>query len=98
MSISYEDRTSSSPEIVNFFEQFLIISYAPNAERVIKTGVQFFFGHAVIPGIFIYKLFEDGEINICGKATQGGKNIGVPEGTWVIMFNDITGEFSIIAK
>lgn len=41
---------------------------------------------------------EDGEINICGKATQGGKNIGVPEGTWVIMFNDITGEFSIIAK
>ena len=40
----------------------------------------------------------DGEVNVCGKGTNGGKNIGVPEGTWVIMFNDITGEFSIIAK
>jgi len=40
----------------------------------------------------------DGEVSTCGKATQGGKNIGVPEGTWVIMFNDITGELSIIAK
>lgn len=41
---------------------------------------------------------EDGEVNTCGKATNGGKNIGVPAGTWIIMFNDITGEFSIIAK
>ena len=41
---------------------------------------------------------EDGEISICGKGTSGGKNIGVPAGTWIIMFNDITGEFSIIAK
>lgn len=41
---------------------------------------------------------EDGEISTCGKAANGGKNIGVPAGTWIIMFNDITGEFSIIAK
>lgn len=41
---------------------------------------------------------DDGEINTCGKGTNGGKNIGVAEGTWIIMFNDITGEFSIIAK
>lgn len=41
---------------------------------------------------------EDGEISTCGKGTSGGKNIGVPTGTWIIMFNDITGEFSIIAK
>ena len=40
----------------------------------------------------------DGEVNTCGKGTNGGCNIGVPEGTWIIMFNDITGEFSIIAK
>ena len=41
---------------------------------------------------------EDGEVNVCGKGTNGGKNIGVAEGTWVIVFNDITGEFSIIKK
>lgn len=41
---------------------------------------------------------EDGEISVCGKAASGGKNIGVPAGTWIIMLNDITGEFSIIAK
>lgn len=41
---------------------------------------------------------EDGEVNTCGKGTNGGKNIGVAEGTWIIAFNDITGEFSIIAK
>lgn len=40
----------------------------------------------------------DGEVNTCGKGTNGGKNIGVAEGTWIIMFNDITGEFSIITK
>lgn len=40
----------------------------------------------------------NGEVNTCGKATNGGSNIGVAEGTWIIMFNDITGEFSIIAK
>lgn len=40
----------------------------------------------------------DGEVNVCGKCTSGGKNIGVPEGTWIIMFNDMTGEFSIIEK
>lgn len=41
---------------------------------------------------------EDGEISTCGKGSAGGHNIGVPAGTWIIMFNDITGEFSIIAK
>ena len=40
---------------------------------------------------------EDGEVNTCGKGTGGGKNIGVAEGTWIIVFNDITGEFSMIA-
>ena len=37
----------------------------------------------------------DGEVNLCGQASNGGKNIGVAEGTWIIMFNDITGDFSI---
>lgn len=41
---------------------------------------------------------EDGEVNTCGKGTAGGKNIGVAEGTWVIVFNDITGEFTILPK
>lgn len=41
---------------------------------------------------------NDGDIATCGKATNNGKNIGVGEGTWYIMFNDITGEFSITAK
>jgi hypothetical protein len=41
---------------------------------------------------------EDGEVNLCGKATGGGHNIGVAEGSWIILFNDITGEFSITAK
>jgi len=40
----------------------------------------------------------NGEVNTCGKCTAGGSNIGVAEGTWVIVFNDITGEFSMIAK
>ena len=40
----------------------------------------------------------DGEVNTCGKGTNGGCNIGIAEGTWIIMFNDITGEFSIISK
>lgn len=40
----------------------------------------------------------DGEISTCGTGTNGGSNIGVPAGTWVIMFNDINGDFSIIAK
>lgn len=40
----------------------------------------------------------DGEVNTCGKAKNGGSNIGVAEGSWIISFNDITGEFSIIAK
>ena len=40
----------------------------------------------------------DGEVNTCGKGTGGGKNIGVAEGTWVIVFNDITGEFTILPK
>lgn len=40
----------------------------------------------------------DGEVNTCGKGTAGGKNIGVAEGTWVIVFNDITGEFTILPK
>lgn len=39
---------------------------------------------------------SDGEINICGKATNGGQNIGVAEGKWLVSLNDITGEFSII--
>lgn len=41
---------------------------------------------------------NDGDIATCGRATNNGKNIGVGEGTWYIMFNDITGEFSITAK
>lgn len=41
---------------------------------------------------------NDGDLNACGVGTNGGHNIGLAEGTWVIMFNDITGEFSIIAK
>ena len=40
----------------------------------------------------------DGDVNLCGKATTSGANLGLEEGTWVINFNDITGEFSIIAK
>ena len=40
----------------------------------------------------------DGEVNVCGQGSQGGKNIGVPEGTWIIVMNDITGDFSIIKK
>ena len=40
----------------------------------------------------------DGEVNLCGKGTAGGHNLGLDEGTWVIVFNDITGEFSITAK
>lgn len=40
----------------------------------------------------------DGSVNLCGKATTSGANLGLEEGTWVICFNDITGEFSIIAK
>lgn len=40
----------------------------------------------------------DGKVNTCGKGSNGGHNIGVAEGTWIIGFNDITGEFSIIAK
>lgn len=39
-----------------------------------------------------------GDINVCGKGTNGGNNIGVAAGTWIVMFNDITGEFSIIAQ
>lgn len=38
----------------------------------------------------------NGEVNICGKGTNGGSNIGVAEGKWIVGFNDITGEFSII--
>ena len=41
---------------------------------------------------------EDGEVNTIGKGTGGGKNIGVAEGTWIIVFNDITGEFTILPK
>lgn len=41
---------------------------------------------------------DDGEVNTCGVATGGGKNIGVAEGTWIIVFNDITGEFSMLAQ
>jgi len=40
----------------------------------------------------------NGEVNTCGKATNNGSNIGVAEGSWIIVFNDITGEFSMIAK
>lgn len=40
----------------------------------------------------------DGEVNTCGKAYKWGKNIGVEAGSWIIMFNDITGEFSILTK
>jgi Flp pilus assembly protein TadG len=40
----------------------------------------------------------DGEINTVGTGTGGGCNIGVAPGTWIIAFNDITGDFSIIKK
>ena len=40
----------------------------------------------------------NGEVNTCGVAKNDGANIGVKEGTWVICFNDITGEFSMIKK
>lgn len=40
----------------------------------------------------------DGEVNTCGKGTGNGHNIGIAEGTWVIVFNDITGEFTILPK
>ncbi|MCF0201932.1 MAG: SusE domain-containing protein [Bacteroidaceae bacterium] len=39
---------------------------------------------------------EDGEVNLVGVGTPGGKNLGLEPGKWCIMFNDITGEFSII--
>lgn len=41
---------------------------------------------------------NDGDIAMCGKGTNGGKNIGVDAGKWIISFNDITGEFSITKK
>lgn len=34
----------------------------------------------------------------CGVGTNNGSNISLPEGTWIIMFNDIDGSFSIIPK
>lgn len=40
----------------------------------------------------------DGEVNLCGKGTNGGHNLGLGEGSWIIVFNDITGEFSITEK
>ena len=38
----------------------------------------------------------DGEVNMSGACTSGGKNLGLGEGKYVISFNDITGAFSII--
>lgn len=38
----------------------------------------------------------DGEINMSGTCAAGGKNLGLGEGKYVISFNDITGNFSII--
>lgn len=40
----------------------------------------------------------NGTTYLCGKGTNGGDNISIGEGTWIIMFNDIDGTFSIIAK
>ena len=39
----------------------------------------------------------DGTVYLVGKGVQNGGNLALEEGTWIIMFNDITGEFSIIA-
>lgn len=39
----------------------------------------------------------DGEINTLGVGQNGGKNIGVPVGKWLVIFNDITGEFNIVS-
>jgi hypothetical protein len=33
-----------------------------------------------------------------GRGTNGGKNIVVPEGTYDVTFNDITGEFTFVAQ
>ncbi len=41
---------------------------------------------------------NDGDINTCGVGTLNGHNLGLGEGTWLIMFNDITGEFAIYAN
>ena len=38
----------------------------------------------------------DGEVNMSGTCTGGGKNLGLDEGKYVISFNDITGSFSIV--
>lgn len=38
----------------------------------------------------------DGEVNMLGKCGEGGHNIGLPEGKYVISFNDITKSFSIV--
>lgn len=40
----------------------------------------------------------NGTSYLCGVGTQNGDNISIGEGTWIIMFNDIDGTFSIIAK
>jgi len=39
----------------------------------------------------------DGEVNYRGTCSGGGKNLGLPAGKYCISFNDITGEFSIVA-
>lgn len=38
----------------------------------------------------------DGEVNTVGTGKGGGSNIGLAPGTWIICFNDITGDFSIL--
>lgn len=41
---------------------------------------------------------QDGEINNRGVCGAGGKNIGIEEGDYIILFNDITGVFNVYAK
>lgn len=40
---------------------------------------------------------SDGEVNLRGTGVGNGCNIGIEPGKWVVSFNDITGDFSIIS-
>ena len=41
---------------------------------------------------------KDGEVTKIGTATTSGSNLGIPVGNWIILFNDISGDFNIIEK
>lgn len=40
----------------------------------------------------------DGEVNTMGKCSNGGPNIGIDAGKWLLMFNDINGVFNVRAS